>query len=92
MGWISGPVVYALIWWLTLFTVLPLWSEPPEQSKTGNVTSAPDRPRLGRKFLITTIIAAVVWLAVFVLIKMDVIDFREWADAMVRHDVLAGKR
>ena len=30
MGWVTAIVVYILIWWLTLFAVLPLWVTPAE--------------------------------------------------------------
>jgi len=37
MGWVTGIVVYVLVWWVTLFAILPLWvtpSEPGEACRT----------------------------------------------------------
>ena len=28
MGWVTGIVVYVLVWWVTLFAILPLWVTP----------------------------------------------------------------
>jgi predicted secreted protein len=25
MNWLTGIVVYILVWWVTLFAILPLW-------------------------------------------------------------------
>ena len=30
MAWVTGIVVYVLVWWITLFAVLPLWVTPAE--------------------------------------------------------------
>ena len=30
MGWLTGVVVYVLVWWVTLFAILPLWVTPAE--------------------------------------------------------------
>ena len=30
MGWLTGIVVYVLVWWVTLFAILPLWVTPAE--------------------------------------------------------------
>jgi predicted secreted protein len=88
MGWISGPVVYVLIWWISLFMVLPWGNSPPENPVVGHATSAPAKPRLGRKFLVTTVLAAVFWLLVYTVMKAHVIDFSQWADQMVKQDNL----
>ena len=36
MGWVSGIVVYFLVWWVTLFAVLPLWVTPAEPGDPGH--------------------------------------------------------
>ena len=35
MGWVTGIVVYVLIWWVALFAVLPLWVTPTDPDDTG---------------------------------------------------------
>jgi predicted secreted protein len=76
MNWFSGVLVYVMIWWVVLFTVLPWGIKVPEEPEPGHATSAPDKPRLGRKFLITTVIATVLWGVAYALIESELITFR----------------
>jgi predicted secreted protein len=78
-GWVTGIAVYILIWWVTIFAVLPLGARRAEAPQAGTVESAPDNPRLLFKFAITTALAAVLWLIVYALVKSDVISFRDMA-------------
>jgi len=64
MDLFGGIVVYVIVWWLVLFTVLPWGVRPPAQPEKGHATSAPARPRLLLKFLITTVIATGLWFVV----------------------------
>lgn len=66
-----GIAIYFIMWWLTLFMVLPFGLRT--QAEQGDVIpgtpeSAPSRPRLGRIFLVNTAIAsvffAIFWLGV----------------------------
>jgi len=64
MGWFSGLVLLAVVWFMTLFVVLPLRLKT--QGDTGNVvpgtpSSAPDELQIKRKFLITSIVAMPIW-------------------------------
>lgn len=86
MGWISGIVVYVLIWWVVLFTVLPWKNRPSRNPQTGNVTSAPNKPNLGIKFVATSVISIFVWLVVYLLIDQGIIDYRAIAMQMMRED------
>lgn len=87
MGWFTGIVVYLLLWWLALFTVLPWGVRPADHPEEGHDSGAPVDPRLKQKFLITTVIAAIIWLVVYGLIKIDVIDFYDLADQMIKEDL-----
>jgi predicted secreted protein len=60
----SALVVYAVLWFLVLFVILPL--RMVSQGEAGEVTkgttaSAPSDPNMKRRFLITSIIAFVIW-------------------------------
>ena len=79
MGLVSGIVVYLLSWWVVLFAVLP-WGIRRD------ITGKPENPRLGRKLLITSIIAGILWLIIYGLIAADIISFREMAEAMMQED------
>jgi len=82
MDWFTGIVVYLLIWWTALFSVLPWGNRATEAPQPGTVESAPARPRLLLKFLVTTVLAAAIWGVVDWLVVNDIISFREMAKQM----------
>jgi predicted secreted protein len=77
MGWVTGIVVYVLVWWITLFAVLPLWVTPAEPDDPGHTAGATQRPRLLLKMAITTMVAALIWLAIYMLVRSPWLSFRE---------------
>ena len=77
MAWVTGIVVYVLVWWITLFAVLPLWVTPAEPDDPGHAAGAPQRPRLLLKMAITTVVAALIWLAIYLVIRSPWLSFRE---------------
>jgi predicted secreted protein len=67
MDWLATALVFAIVWWLVLFMVLPFGTAPPEEVEPGMASSAPAKPRIGIKLAITTALAAlatglIVWL------------------------------
>lgn len=76
MGWATGIMVYFVIWWTILFCILPLGVRRLENPGAGEERGAPERPELMRKAVITTIVAAVLWLAFYGLYQADVFSFR----------------
>ena len=88
MGFVSGIVVFVILWWLTLLTVLPWGIQNAEQNTLGHDAGAPDNPQLKLKFLITTLITAIIWLAVFGLVQLEVINFFDAAEQMMQEDRL----
>ena len=69
--------VYFIIWWLVLFTVLPIGVSTQgdvDEVVPGTPKSAPVAPQLLKKFLITTIVSAGVFGVIYALVAMDVID------------------
>ena len=77
MSWFTGLMVYLIIWWIVLFTVLPWGIKVPEEHEPGHATSAPERPMMWRKAAITTVIATILWIGAYYLIESDLISFRE---------------
>ena len=68
--------IYAIIWWIVLFAMLPIGVRT--QAEEGEVSpgtpeSAPHRPRLLPKMLATTVVASIVFAAVYVIIVHRVI-------------------
>lgn len=82
----TGLVLYLLIWWTALFAVLPFGLKPHGNLELGTAGSAPENPGLKKKFLITTAVAALAWLAVYGLIRAEVFSFREAARQMAQAD------
>ena len=69
MNWFSGILVYVIIWWLVLFMVLPWGARPPENPEPGHANSAPEKPRLWLKAGVTSVIAGVFWVIVYLIIS-----------------------
>ncbi len=64
MNWFTSLVLLAVLWFMTLFVILPIRMKT--QGEEGEVvpgtpSSAPANLSLKRKFLVTTIVAAGVW-------------------------------
>ena len=85
-GWATGIAVYILIWWISLFTVLPISANRSANPLPGTVESAPDNPRLLFKFALTTGIATVLWLVLYALVQSDIISFRDMARQLAGPD------
>ena len=77
MDLVSGVVVYILLWWWMLFMTLPFGVRPPAEVETGHDAGAPRHPMLGRKLIATTVLAAIAWLGLDLLISSDLFSFRE---------------
>ncbi len=58
-------VAYATCWWLVLFMVLPHRADPSQQPVRGHAPSAPENPRLKRKFMLTTVLALLPTLLIY---------------------------
>jgi predicted secreted protein len=67
-----------VIWWTILFAVLPLGVRRVEHPGRGQDHGAPESPQLLKKAIITSLVAAVLWLGFFFLHQSDVFDFRHW--------------
>lgn len=64
MGWFSSLVLLAVVWFMTLFVVLPLRLKT--QGEAGEIVpgtpgSAPSELALKRKFILTSVIALAIW-------------------------------
>lgn len=76
MGIATGIVTFIIIWWATLFAVLPFWVRGQWEEgevEDGSAPGAPVKPHLLRKFAITTAVACVMWVVVYVIITSGVL-------------------
>jgi predicted secreted protein len=76
MNWLTGVFVYLLIWWIVLFAILPWKNDLPSDAEPGMMFGAPANPRIKKKFVITTIIAAALWLGLLALVHYDILSFQ----------------
>lgn len=86
MGLISGIVVFLMVWWTSLFVVLPWGIRHDDPPIPGNVVSAPDKPHLLKKFLVTTLISGLIWLLIYGLVSSNIINFYDLAAEMAVQD------
>lgn len=73
MGWITHLAVYFVIWWITLFAVLPFGVRTEDSVVLGNDAGAPKQSRIGLKLVINTFVALAVWFVVFLIDRYDLI-------------------
>jgi predicted secreted protein len=77
MGWFTATVLFALIWWTVLFAVLPLGTRTVDQpDATSGWRGTPANPRIGRKVLLTTVIAVLIWGGCVLVITSPWLSFR----------------
>jgi predicted secreted protein len=76
MDWFGAAVVFTIVWWLVLFMVLPFGAAPPDEVEPGMATSAPAKPRMAIKFVITTLLAALVTGLIAWLMESGLIQLR----------------
>ena len=67
MGITSAIVLFAVIWFLVLLIILPLRLQT--QGDLGKVESgthagSPENPQMKKRFLVTTVVAVIVWIIV----------------------------
>lgn len=78
MNWFTGTTVFLVIWWLVVFIVLPWGNRPIDGAdiSRGHASSAPKKPRLVIKMIVTTAIASVLWVIFYALVGTGWITFR----------------
>lgn len=72
-------VAYAVSWWLVLFMVLPSGATPAPTPEKGHAPSAPEKPRLRRKFRLTTVLALLPTLLIYLVatnVKAEEVIYR----------------
>ena len=82
MGITGSIIVYVMIWWIIFFSVLPIGIRSNKEvfkDKIGGVDpGAPKNPKIGKKFLITTLITTIIFLVIYYLAKFDLLNLREF--------------
>ena len=76
MNLFTTAITFLVIWWLILFMVLPFGASPPEEVREGHASSAPAKPRMLIKLLITTVLAIGATAAVQWFLESGLIEIR----------------
>jgi len=77
VNWVTGIVMFVIIWWTALFAVLPIGTRPVHHAdETSGWRGAPERPRLVKTVIVTTIVASILWVGAYALIQSDYVSFR----------------
>jgi predicted secreted protein len=77
MDFVSGAVVFILLWWWVFFMTLPFGIKTPDVVENGHATSAPENPMLQRKVMISTAIASVLFVIVYLIIDSGFISLKD---------------
>jgi predicted secreted protein len=72
MGLVSGVVIFVVLWWLTLYTVLPWGIRPCTQLVKGQETGAPQKANMKKKLIVTTLISFLLWSIIYIIIDADI--------------------
>jgi predicted secreted protein len=82
VGITGSIIVYVLIWWIIFFSVLPIGIQSNKgrfrEKLEGIDPGAPDNPKIARKFLITTIITSIIFIVIYYLVEIDLLNLREY--------------
>ena len=60
MAVFTHVLIFILIWWILFFILLPLKIKVPNTTEIGHAKSAPSKPFLLVKFLLTTLISGII--------------------------------
>jgi predicted secreted protein len=78
MSLFTGVAIYLTLWWTALFAILPLgtktYAESGIEVKDGGDPGAPVNPNLKRKFITTTWVSALLWIALWLVLKFHLVS------------------
>ena len=82
MGITGSIIVYVLIWWIIFFSVLPIGIQSNKlkfrEKIDGEDPGAPNNPKIAKKFLITTLITTIIFLVIYYLVEVNLLNLREF--------------
>ena len=82
MGITGSIIIYVMIWWVIFFSVLPMGiqsnKEVFREKIEGMDPGAPKNPKIAKKFFITTIITTILFIVIYYLVEIDLLNLREF--------------
>ena len=87
MNLTSGIVLYAVLWFISLYLVLPLFVRSQEEAgevEPGTPAGAPDQPMMKKKLIWATIAATIAWFAAYAFIESGIVTVADIAKVFSR--------
>ena len=82
MGITGSIIVYVMIWWIIFFSVLPMGIQSNKEvfkEKIGGIDpGAPKNPKIGKKFIITTLMTTIIFIVIYYLVEINLLNLREF--------------
>ena len=82
MGTTGSIIIYVMIWWVVFFSILPIGiksnNKTFQETLEGSDPGAPKNPKIAKKFLITTIITSILFIMIYYLVNIGVINLRNF--------------
>tara|TARA_A100001011_G_scaffold395153_1_gene489349 strand:+ start:100 stop:354 length:255 start_codon:yes stop_codon:yes gene_type:complete len=82
MGITGSIIIYVMIWWVVFFSVLPIGIQSKKEIFKDRIEGfdpgAPNNPKIGKKFLITTIITSLLFIMIYYLVNNDFLNLRNF--------------
>lgn len=75
--WLNIAFIYIVTWCILIFTILPIGVKREENPEAGHSAGAPQKPDLKRKFIINTVLSALVTWGIVLLLQSGLIPLRE---------------
>ena len=77
MDLVSGTVVFILLWWWIFLMSLPFGIKTPDEVEIGHATSAPEKPMMRQKVIVSTAIASLLFVIVYWIIDTGFISLSQ---------------
>ena len=82
MGVTGSIIVYVMIWWIVFFSILPVGIKSNKEvfrdTIEGSDPGAPKNPKIGKKFLITTIITSILFIMIYYIVDFGFFNLRNF--------------
>ena len=82
MGVTGSIIIYVMIWWIIFFSILPVGIKSNKEifrdSIEGADPGAPKNPKIGKKFLITTIITSILFIMIYYIVDLGFFNLRNF--------------
>jgi predicted secreted protein len=77
MNWFTGIACYVVIWWVVIFAILPFGVKPAPEDDIGHSAGAPAQPHMMAKVIATTLVSAILWIGLYLIVSSDIWSFRQ---------------